>query len=306
VAGDDSARSVRRTVHPKAKLQLTQACSLLPGQLSIKASRRHTTKNPSETEAMVEITFALTDEAWKLTFKTLKHVHVCDEDEALRALLESWIKVVKRYCDFHETDNCWWYNERASLSTLAGAAWAIKGGIALEEFSTAKRAEAFEAGVEGGGLRNGRCDLYIGCPSPAGPKTYAFEAKQCRQPTAEGRNPVLYLHRAMNSAWEDSGHLVKGEGETRYAATFVLPTLNLTEICPEGTDSGICAVKVRERIEHWIERTGDFCSPRNKETSYAYIFPDLGDARFSHRKRLFPGVVLVLEKRLKAYKRSRA
>lgn len=115
------------TFNPQSRLQLAYAHSSLPSQLLIEASQRHATEKPSETEAMVEIALALTDEAWKLTFKTLKHVHVCDEDEALRALLESWIKVVKRYCDAHERDNCWWYNERASLSTLAGAAWAIKG-----------------------------------------------------------------------------------------------------------------------------------------------------------------------------------
>ncbi len=240
-----------------------------------------------------------------MTFKTLRKISVCDEDETLKRLLESWTNVVKRYCDFHKKDNCWWYNERASLSTLAGAAWAIKGGVALEEFSTAKRAEAFEAGVEGGGLRNGRCDLYVGCPSPAGHKSYAFEAKQCRQPTGRRSDPLLYLHRAMSSAWEDSGHLTKDEGDIRYAATFVLPTLKLDEVCPDGTDKGVCAVKVRERVEQWIGRTNNFRSPRNRETSYAYIFPDVGDARFSYRKRLFPGVVLILEKRLKAYQRAR-
>ncbi|MGE6320059.1 hypothetical protein ACQKEF_07195 [Pseudomonas oryzihabitans] len=241
-----------------------------------------------------------------MTFKTLSKIHVCDDDANIAKLFESWIKVVTRYCDFHQNDNCWWYNERASLSTLAGAAWAMKGAIALEEFSTEKRAKAFEAGVEGGELRNGRCDLYIGCSSPDGSHSYAFEAKQCRQPTGERASPVLYLHRAMDAAWEDSGHLTKYEGDTRYAATFAVPTLRLDEVCPDDADSGVCAEKVRERIDHWIERTENFRSPRNKDTSYAYVFPDLGDVRFSNGNRLFPGVVLILEKRMKAARRSEA
>lgn len=36
-------------------------------------------------------------------------------------------------------ENPGWYNERASLSVLAGAAWTIKDWFALEEVSTIKR-----------------------------------------------------------------------------------------------------------------------------------------------------------------------
>jgi hypothetical protein len=45
---------------------------------------------------------------------------------------------VERYTKAFK-ENPGWYNERASLSVLAGAAWTIKDWFALEEVSTIKR-----------------------------------------------------------------------------------------------------------------------------------------------------------------------
>jgi hypothetical protein len=53
--------------------------------------------------------------------KTFKHVHTHDDDESVQKLLTAWIKAVERYTKAFK-DNLWWYNERASLSVLAGAA----------------------------------------------------------------------------------------------------------------------------------------------------------------------------------------
>lgn len=73
--------------------------------------------------------------------KTLKCVHTHDDDESVLKPLNAWIKAVERYTKEFQ-DNPWWYNERSSLSVLAGAAWTLKDWFAPEEFSTIKRTAA--------------------------------------------------------------------------------------------------------------------------------------------------------------------
>src|SRR5713226_1261165 len=56
----------------------------------------------------------------------------------LRQVLRKWIFVNKDYVHrWDGIDAPWWYNERASVSALAAAAWLAKG-IALEEYTTRK------------------------------------------------------------------------------------------------------------------------------------------------------------------------
>ncbi|MBG0847374.1 hypothetical protein H3222_19405 [Pseudomonas chengduensis] len=86
---------------------------------------------------------------------TLSAVKCPSSEREVRALLKSWVEMVERYCTQHENqDNPWWYNERASLSTLAGAAWS-SGWSALEEYSSVKRQKAPADGVEHGDTRLG-------------------------------------------------------------------------------------------------------------------------------------------------------
>ncbi len=87
----------------------------------------------------------------------------------IRDLVNHWQIFVDRYCEEHDGDNPWWYNERASISVLSAAAWQLKDGVALEEFGTSKKAH-----VKAADLKNGRCDLYVG----VGDEMYVFEAKQ--------------------------------------------------------------------------------------------------------------------------------
>jgi hypothetical protein len=68
-------------------------------------------------------------------------------------------------------DAPWWYNERASISFLAGAIWK-SGGWALEEFSSRKK--GFGRGTAAA-LRAGRYDINFA----VGENEYIAEAKQC-------------------------------------------------------------------------------------------------------------------------------
>lgn len=56
-----------------------------------------------------------------------------------RLLLKKWHFIIKSYCEcFRKLDAPYWYNERATLSTFAGAIWKA-GGLALEEYQAKKK-----------------------------------------------------------------------------------------------------------------------------------------------------------------------
>jgi len=93
----------------------------------------------------------------------------CGPIVELKPVLEKWCDLNR---DFHAnlgTDCPWWYNERASISILAAAAWQTAGFYALEEFSIIKGRK--RANSE----KPGRCDLKIWAPFKKG---FSLEAKQ--------------------------------------------------------------------------------------------------------------------------------
>ena len=113
----------------------------------------------------------------------------------LRPLLVEWTALLEEYCIAHRyDDNPWFYNERATLSTLAGAAWRLEGWTALEEYSTKKWGGNQKKGsVDAGKLRAGRCDLFVAHRSAA----FALEAKQAWQPIGQRIKPFLRVENAV-------------------------------------------------------------------------------------------------------------
>lgn len=128
----------------------------------------------------------------------------------------------------------------ASLSILAGAAWTLDNWCALEQFSTKKRGKIPSDRIEEGGLKDGRCDLYLSNKK----NSYVIEAKQAWQsigPRANGYNYLL--QQGMENAWKDAGCLSAEEADYRYAATFVVPYVPKTNVEKHG---------VRELVEEWL------------------------------------------------------
>lgn len=81
-------------------------------------------------------------------------------------LLEEWVLAVDRYCRITQDDTPYWYNERANVGILAGAAWRC-GWIALEEFQSYKMDMSQSQSDENINSENpqrwlGRADLYLG------------------------------------------------------------------------------------------------------------------------------------------------
>ncbi|WP_231367149.1 MULTISPECIES: hypothetical protein [unclassified Thioalkalivibrio] len=215
-----------------------------------------------------------------------------DDYTNLRPLLASWLSTVQHYCEHHEQfDNCWWHIERASISILAGAAWRLSGQnrqwAALEEFATRKRVNVDQD-------VNGRCDLYISNKD----ESYAIEAKQAWQSIGNRSSGATQVQASMKQAWDDAGKLSIDEADYRLAVTFVVPYIPLSE----GLDEkGKVDLKgVREKVNTWLEDKRKFERARGKPTAYACYFPyDCSNYRNEQSGRLFPGVVIVTERRLR-------
>lgn len=235
-----------------------------------------------------------------MTAQHLIHVHA-PGDRDLRMLLKAWTDAVIRYvelCDYQ--DNCWWYNERASISILAGAAWGL-GWSGLEEYSSLKRARLIVDGVEDEKHRLGRVDLYL-----INKKTsFTFEAKQAWQRIGGQAEGTQYVKKGLEDAWDDSGDLIKQHSDRRFAATFIVPSLPIRAISMKD-GSGIDSGRLSTELKSWLARSGGFCRNPGKETAFAYVFPRLGTREFNGLSRHFPGVVIVLEERLRSSKHRKS
>lgn len=220
----------------------------------------------------------------------------------LKPLLVSWVEAINDYSKVHYyEENCWWHNERASISILAGAAWRgekeLGPWVALEEYIAYKRHTLKEEEREEGGVepdapedKLGRCDLYVSNKETS----FAFEAKQSWQFIGRGgRTPWANVSAGQKLAWDDARKLQSYEADHRFAATFVTPFITLSEL-PNGKSEQ--EKYIRDRVETWLERCGDFERIKGNKVAYAYYFPnECLNYINSNIDRLFPGAVLIIE-----------
>jgi hypothetical protein len=219
-------------------------------------------------------------------------------DEEMKTLLNAWIKAVHRYMSIANShDNSWWYNERANISTLAGAAWTLDGWTALEEYNTRKRlAKNDTSKPKTDGLdspktdRAGRADLYLANSETA----FVIEAKHAWQRFGPDANASTYVYEGMHAAWLDVQATFSEPKTRRFAATFVVPSIAKSHVQLRGKGP-IDRGELRKYLEEWLTTLGDFRRPRGKPPYFAYTFPLLGNERFNWGSRHYPGVVLILE-----------
>lgn len=184
---------------------------------------------------------------------------------SIRPVLEEWARVVAKYIkSCNNKDNPWWYNERASLSCLAAAAWR-NGGIALEEYYTEKGKE-FRSW-------NGRCDLYFS----AGEESFGCEAKQAWCAIGKkARSGVDEAEKKLKDACKEARQLSKDEGR-RLGLCFAVPYLPIKD-----------KMHLDTLLNKWIEELKSL-----EYSSIAWIFP--GKSRYhTHEGELYPGVVLLI------------
>lgn len=209
----------------------------------------------------------------------ISHISVDSTDPLMSQmgpLFAEFNAVVERYCD-QVLSPPYWFNERASVSLLAAAAWRL-GWVGVEAFSTRKvlaQREDPEQPIH----RHGRCDLFL--QSPAG-ASFAIEAKQvvAKQPDLDART-----RDALGRARDDARQLFSSEAECRVAMTFVVPVLPATESGEHAED-----------IDAWLRTClSAFDGPRR--VNHACVFPEVARNFLGPRRKLFwPGVILVAQR----------
>lgn len=214
----------------------------------------------------------------------------------LNRLLDSWREALKAYGRIMGMEeNAWWFNERATLSTLAGAAWRLTDDwLAIEEYCTQKRGVVPRKNVDPGELVHGRCDLYLSNKGT----DYAFEAKQAWQPIGSKARKKA-VGKAMKGAWDAVGKLDCNEACFRVAAVFVVPYLPLSEVAKPGTAKKkvVDQKLVRERVKDWLATL-----ELKDYDAFAHYFPMNCRGYVGYGGSVFPGVVLLLRVRRKATK----
>lgn len=204
------------------------------------------------------------------------------ELEALLPVLKSWIETVVEYSKLVEGDVCWWYNERANISVLAGATWRVNGWAAIEEFSTQKHSDLKA-------IATGRCDLFITNTQ----ESFAIEAKQAWQKI--GKRVVDKYNTAktkFNESWVDASKLSREEGGIRLGACFISPTLPLKDTTDED---------YKDILLDWINGLQNELNA----DALAWVFPESARLQKSD-ERVFPGACLALKIRYRAARRRSA
>jgi hypothetical protein len=137
-------------------------------------------------------------------------------DELFCPILEEWIRLngllARSWADVGDVP--WWYNERASISLLAGAIWNSRrssGDYAFEEYASVKRKERKNCA--------GRLDLEF-CFSK---QHFVAEAKQCWIPISKGGDNARRIKDALARAKADVRRCSPPAGMRKLAVVFGVP-----------------------------------------------------------------------------------
>lgn len=197
----------------------------------------------------------------------MKNFHYCVKYKKLKNLetiLAQWIKIHKSFCSRFEDDSLYWHNERASISTLAGAVWKC-GEVCLEEYGALKMKH-----------KNnfiGRADLWF----TQGNKEYYVEAKKIEISLSEkAYSSTKKITEKLKAARDDAARIKKmGEGQA-LGIVFASPYLALSEF-----------EKMNKRLNIFIDEIEQI-----EYDFLAYAFPP-NCRTLEHGKYFFPGVVLI-------------
>lgn len=183
--------------------------------------------------------------------------------ETLRLLLDKWIEIHKDYSEIDDEDSLYWYNERANLSVLAGAAYRCNE-FSLEEVRVDKE--------HGGDKWRGRCDLIFTWKK----KDYAVESKQTTVSLGDrAKNASTYIKKSLGDAkWDAVG--VKTVAHEHIGLVFAIPYI------PE---------EQAEDTERLLERFIDEIDEVDYDLM-AYVFPDSYRLLENTDGELYPGIVL--------------
>jgi len=186
--------------------------------------------------------------------------------EFLTPVISEWIACIDKYARWHDGgDLPYWYNERANVSVLTGAAWRANF-VALEEYQVDKFKETAPNGKS-----LGRNDLYLSSEE----ESLCIEAKVCYPNMANTAESKTCIEAAIGVASSDAKNL-RGDVEEKLGAVFVVPYSENKVATNEQTNAFIAAV-------------GGFQSPIK-----AWCFPSNAQKIVGKYDRYCPGVALLI------------
>ena len=180
-------------------------------------------------------------------------------------ILNKWAKSIIRYTkEYDPNDALYWYNERATLSTLAGAIWR-SNFYAFEEFSSKKSSRLREKWV-------GRTDLWAAMRKTE----YAIEAKQAWVAlSSRAKKNVDRVWKSLRAACRDAVNS-RSPQQKALGVTFAVPRVPKLEHSQVAELTSGFLTKIRG-LDY------DFMS---------YAFPRW-DNLIDLSGRLYPGVILL-------------
>jgi len=186
-----------------------------------------------------------------------------------RSILEHWIELHDRYCNFSTEDAAYWYTERTNAGMLSNATWSA-GFFAVEEHQKDKRGNA-----DGRKRSKGRGDLWIGTNT----LSESIETKQKYIQLGHSRNQTTleaHLRLARNDA-----HRARSTSDLFHTGILFAPPYIPVE-------------KLAQRpIEDLIESTVSAISEAEFDFA-AWVFP--AAARNLHNRKgnhIYPGIVIL-------------
>ncbi len=147
--------------------------------------------------------------------------------KSLEPIIKKWKIIIKTYSNENKNkDALYWYNERATLSTFAGAIW-LSDGTVLEEFSATKIKWKSKKSKR---TKSGRTDLRFAYKK----KEYIVEAKQiCPSLYHSDTEIPVQLKKALKEACNDVNDFISPTPGKKYARIGIV---FLTPYFPESKD----------------------------------------------------------------------
>lgn len=185
-------------------------------------------------------------------------------------ILNKWADIIEQYTNNYNNDDAlYWYNERATLSTLAGAIWKEnQNNFVLEEFRIDKESKRDCS-------YPGRADMYFVC----GRSEYIVEAKQIWVSISDRADSTTdKINKSLRDARRDSTKS-KSDGEKVLGIVFVVPYISESE-----------QKRKDDLIKTFIKELRDVdCE------ILAYTFPDKANVK-SDDGYLYPGVACCMRR----------
>ena len=185
--------------------------------------------------------------------------------------LNKWISIIREYSVCSE-DHLYWYGKAATLTTFSGAIWKSNGDV-LQEYK--------ETEGERKGNWQGNSDLWFKVKH----SHYLAEVTQTWLSLAQGSNGPVVPKR-VKSANHDAIESWKGNRDIiPISITFIVPYL----IREQAEDK----VYLNQKLNELVQTLED---NKKRLDAYAYVFPECQQDVFDANDRIYPGVVILIQK----------